>query len=117
MCQKPLEVGQFLSVLSYPVECVGNNGDYSYVHDFLDNEIIVHFDCYKKVAPDIKNIAPQNNNRSKNAEMVLKLKDVLNNIGENIGINELNIFVRQHGDIQSVDDLIKEWFRSKACIQ
>lgn len=114
VCNKEFKRGDKMIVVSYPVVCRSDGGDYSFLDDFSKNEKIIHLSCvgdlsglfHKKTASSVKYPLKMN-------ELIRELHSVLIELQEKATISDVTIFCRKNPSIGSVDDLVKKWLQNR----
>jgi hypothetical protein len=128
ICKKQLLKGQQLAVLSFPVECINNGGDYSFLSDFSDNEKVYHVDCFEKVKsiryePEVTKEGEQSKkevqgDKTENKSQIVKnLKEALEGLDEDITYQDAITFVCKHKGIDDIGQLLGIWFESRNIVR
>ncbi len=102
VCNKEIKKFDLVSIMSYPVECVGFNGEYDFLH-FLKNERVIHYNCF-----GIKNKNDYNKVDSQYSIIKKMLIDVKEEVDEEI----LFRLCVDNKELE-VSELFKLWFRNK----
>src|SRR5688572_3970588 len=77
ICKDLIIVGEVLSVISFPVKCTNDGGDYSFLGDFTKNEKQVHFSCLSQKFPDLVETL---NGKPKGIKTISKPEAVMRNV-------------------------------------
>src|SRR5687768_13188451 len=105
ICREGFLKGQKISVISSPLECMGRDGSYGFIKDFSEHEEVYHFKCVSKTLQRLEN--PQEE-KEKPADLgsAWMIKDYLESIGETAGVQQIQMFLIQHPELQSTEDII-----------
>lgn len=111
ICKQLIRKGNDIIVLSFPLKSLNENGDYSVVHDFMENEKVVHLSCGKNIvesfkgSPLIKIAKIENDYPDVNSFRI-----ALSTIGEKVSVQELKDFIdKNEFNCCSQEDLLKNW--------
>src|SRR5688572_1754396 len=114
VCFESLLKDQKLAVLSSPVRCINDSGDYSFLGDFTQNEKIFHYSCFTKRQDKIyqnpMSIKPINNLVRADD---LELFHALIELGEDTNQNTVKEFVLKNPSCNDISDYITKWFKDR----
>lgn len=101
ICRKAINKNDIVSVLSYPVRIIDNNGEYSF-SDFLQNEYIIHFNCL-----DLNTkFSPMSNLES-------TFRSILSGLGQSFSGEEIERFIMINQDCTNIEKLVRRWLTNK----
>jgi hypothetical protein len=66
ICRDDITNGQSIAVISFPVKCTSDSGDYSFLGDFSNNEQTVHLKCLRQIASQLVEILSPNSKTKPN---------------------------------------------------
>lgn len=104
ICLRPIIRQDLIAVLGYPLEALNDEGKYDYVNDFLDNQKILHLECFNKLTrPQEPKIFSIN---SKTEEIY----NALVSLGENCSRKDVVLFLIKNKAVKNTEDILHQWF-------
>lgn len=114
ICNKVLNRGDKMIVLSFPVTCRHEGGDYSFLDDFSKNERIIHLNC----CPDIRkifngNITEKDIFSEQKPDLVRLLYRSLLDLQEKTNLQQVMLFCSKNRQLTDISDLLEVWFKNR----
>jgi hypothetical protein len=116
ICNGQLRKTDKISVLVLSIDSSGDNGEYNLIPDFVDNEIVCHQQCLEKAVPNLNGILSKVDHAQNKIDLKEQLCEVLKALKINASQSEIDSFVSNNGNINSIDELTRLWFFSRNTI-
>ncbi len=109
ICNKQINKGDDLAVLSIPIKAIDEDGNYSFLGDFSQKEKISHASCFEKIPSKPNNFKT---NITTEASVYSKdLHSALRQLGEEVSKDEIDNFLSDNQSLESLEQMISEWFK------
>ncbi len=133
LCTERINRGDRITVLSYPLKSTNDEADYSIMGSFIDNEKVVHYNCFSREASDLEYKLSGNldkfeytkesprkirNDKSEKIQQYYTtlpkgFHSLLESIGENISMKEVNDFILSNKDSRDNESLLALWLENR----
>jgi UDP-N-acetylglucosamine enolpyruvyl transferase len=106
ICGLTVNKGDIISIISSGVRSLSNDAEYNFIPDFLEKEVIYHYNCFSECF----------SNKKINNTNTLDIKNIYNTLeqmGESIDIKNIIDFVIKNKPISSEEEFITKWFSNR----
>ncbi len=101
---------------------MSDSADYSVMGDFIDNEKIVHYECFKISAKELRHALSSKSEDSKDTyqekqmcdmSSIEEFRNLLKTIGENVSIKQVSDFLTSNSEVNDNGKLLSLWLENR----